>query len=159
MFRKDISFNSQFSARKITRDAQDQVRIGMTFKHVSEGEVQHFLTKFDETTGVKIEHNFQLPINWKSISYQLPNIPVNVMFDEMDFDGYLTGLKVTHKITPTVELFEYKIEVEKVTSIDNFDTQFEEIYFKKKEEDENGKSKLVDFVTEITMLSEAETLM
>jgi predicted solute-binding protein len=77
---------------------------------------------------------------------------MNVSFDEVDFDCDLTEIAVSRKIKNGAESFEYVLTFSKDVGLQNEDSAFVKTYLKYKEEDENGKKKIVEFDVNLTVI-------
>lgn len=141
------------------RNAEGNVYTEMAIKTVATGDLQlmgGWISKALEAakgTPVNIAHLFTAPIMWKRIVIDLENLhtePVAVAFDEMEFEANLRSLTVSVKVKGDMVSFDYTLALSKESDTE-FDTKFATTYLKYKEEDENGKKKIVNFPIEITI--------
>jgi len=135
---------------------ENDVFVKFSIKHTSEGDVQSFIDSFEQKiANDSIKSLFNYPIRWKKIVIDTTDYEkchMNVSFDEVDFDCDLTEIAVSRKIKNGAESFEYVLTFSKDVGLQNEDSAFVKTYLKYKEEDENGKKKIVEFDVNLTVI-------
>lgn len=147
-FMLDKSFPAILTKHTHYYDADD-VFVKLSMKFNNEGDIQTFIDSFDQkVAGGSLKNNFQYPIAWKKIVLDTTDYEkthMTVEFDEVQFEADLVEIAVNRKLKKGVEVFEYILTFVKDVGEENEDSRFAKTYLKYKEEDENGKKKLVEF--------------
>jgi len=135
-------------------DGDVYVKFGI--KHICSSTTQSFLDSFQTEIGTtNIISLFNDPINWRKMTIDTSDwqkTEMVVEFDESKFNANLKAIHITRKSKGGEESFEYVMDFVKDVGIENEDAIFAKSYLKVKEEDENGKSTLMNFVTTINLI-------
>jgi len=134
---------------------EDDVFVKFSIRFINEGDIQTFIDSFDQkVTGGDLKRNFEYPIIWKKIVLDTTDYEkthMKVEFDEVEFDADLVEITVNRKSKKGVVSFEYIMTFIKDVGEENEDSRFAKSYLKYKEEDANGKKKLVEFDVTLTI--------
>jgi hypothetical protein len=134
---------------------EDDVFVKFSIRFINEGDIQTFIDSFDQkVTGGDLKRNFDYPIIWKKIVLDTTDYEkthFKVQFDEVEFDADLIEIAVNKKSKKGVVTFEYIMTFIKDVGEENEDSRFAKSYLKYKEEDENGKKKLIEFDVTLTI--------
>ena len=125
----------------------EDVKVEFVITHISKNQPeQDFLSSYDESFGTNLS-KFVDGATWDNIKFTQSNT-LSIKFDEMDLKAELVGIKITQKDTEEDLTFKYDLTFLKTQDKD-VDTYLA-TYLKRKEENEDGKSKIVEYDVEIS---------
>ena len=124
----------------------EDVKVEFVITHISKNQSeQDFLCSYDDAFGTNLS-DFVNGATWDNIKFTQAN-ELDIKFDEMNLKAQLVGIKITQKETEDEVLFKYDLTFLKQQDKD-VDTYLA-TYLKRKEENEDGKSKIVEYDVEI----------
>lgn len=129
--------------------------IKAVIKHVDHSSTQTFLNDLSKKLSLGLEPLFTFPVRWDKIRFRTDDYErktFDVSFGEIDFTCNLESIAISRKFVDGADIFEYSLEFNKEPSKDTTDNLITEAYLNYKEEDENGKMKVVEFEVDMELL-------
>lgn len=144
MFKPFSGFLTQYTGA-VNQDMQTLFKFNI--KYVDPSTVQVFLDSLDNELHLNYRRYVQEPVYWNSISFKNLHYKVSIEIEGMEFDAKIVELAITRKVDKKTgdDTFTYIIKCEKEAGVDNEDSIIAQSFLNVKEEDENGKKKLVPF--------------
>jgi hypothetical protein len=129
---------------KTTKDGE--VVAEFNIQHKSEQPTQYFLDSFSDVFGNDVKKCMD-STDWKSIAFDVEGSHIEFSIDgvdEMKMPAEIVAIKVGQKIKDGESTFTYNIVLNKLLN-PNTDSVFATTYLNRKEEDEDGKTKIAEY--------------
>ncbi len=143
---KKINLLSHLSSFKV-ESKDEHVRTKLNLRSTLEGNSFDFIKDFLSEIEPQSLSYLVSPIIWKTINLETP-CKVEINFDEITIDANLLEIKIRRNVKEDFEQFVFDFVFSKEQ--EEFDLTIMS-YLKQKEEDENGRQKIVNYSTSINL--------